>query len=381
MNTYTNDEIEYNIEHLRQLCYDHPDNFSRMLIKTQKELLQFVLWYTRNMREREYKMSTLCYWILNRIQDWNNKLVCCRTCGKSLKHKEAKVFRGYIRPHCNVSCSQADPMVYKKIQKNKIERYGSVCNSHKGLQTRLINKYHRFTHNRHVIVLDDFDTFSKKINVKGSTFEMKCMKCGKVFQSTIRQFKIGKHFQIGRCLKCYPNITNRSKAEIDLFNYCYKICTSMGYTIIPNYRGLIKNNDKALECDIYIPDIKLVIEYDGTYWHSEEHYTIIMKQNKNPIRKLFKTMLLEQKGVQCIHIDENDWASNRNKIKRFIRKKIIGTFQFRLRKKIEIIDRQIHNSNDVPDGYQMIKTIEPSIKIIDGKHVQNCGFFVYQRLD
>jgi hypothetical protein len=67
----------------------------------------------------------------------------------------------------------------------------------------------------------------------------------------------------------------------------------MGYTIIPNYRGLIKNNDKALECDIYIPDIKLVIEYDGTYWHSEEHYTIIMKQNKNPIRKLFKTMLLE----------------------------------------------------------------------------------------
>jgi len=61
-------------------------------------------------------------------------------------------------------------------------------------------------------------------------------------------------------------------------------------TILDNYR----------ELDIVIPSLKIAIEFDGLYWHSE-----IEKSDKN--YHLKKTEECESKGYQLIHIFEDEW--------------------------------------------------------------------------
>lgn len=73
----------------------------------------------------------------------------------------------------------------------------------------------------------------------------------------------------------------------------------------------IKQNDKltlnGLELDIYIPEKKLAIEFNGDYWHSVEKKSIDYHLNK--------TNLCESKGIRLIHIWESEWLNDRKYIK------------------------------------------------------------------
>ena len=66
-------------------------------------------------------------------------------------------------------------------------------------------------------------------------------------------------------------------------------------TIIENTRQIIK----PLELDIYIPDLKLAIEFNGIYWHSS-------LSNLNKQYHYNKSKLCEEKGIRLIHIYENE---------------------------------------------------------------------------
>ena len=54
---------------------------------------------------------------------------------------------------------------------------------------------------------------------------------------------------------------------------------------------------KPYELDIYIPDLKLAIEYNGNYWHS-------IKNNSNKNYHLMKSLLCRNKNIRLIHIYE-----------------------------------------------------------------------------
>lgn len=82
--------------------------------------------------------------------------------------------------------------------------------------------------------------------------------------------------------------SNKSKAEqyiIDNLNYTG--------TIIHNDRTVIKPK----EIDIYMPDLKIGIEYNGIYWHSVENGT-----DKYSHRN--KSLACRDKGIRLIHIYE-----------------------------------------------------------------------------
>ena len=72
-------------------------------------------------------------------------------------------------------------------------------------------------------------------------------------------------------------------------------------TIIPPY-----------ELDIYIPDKKLAIEYDGLIWHSE-------KFGKDKNYHLNKTELCEKQGIRLIHIFEDEWLEHEDIVKSKLR--------------------------------------------------------------
>lgn len=105
--------------------------------------------------------------------------------------------------------------------------------------------------------------------------------------------------------KCTKNIV--SKLESEIFNWLISISIKCE-----------QSNRKQIypkELDIYIPDHNLAIEFDGLYWHSEEKGTP-KKFHVN------KTNLCESKGIQLLHIFENEWVYQKDIVKSIILSKL-----------------------------------------------------------
>lgn len=67
------------------------------------------------------------------------------------------------------------------------------------------------------------------------------------------------------------------------------------------------------EADIFIPDNKLIIEFNGTYWHSD-----LFKQKNYHINK---SLIAEKSGYRLIHIYQYEWddSKQQNKLKQLLR--------------------------------------------------------------
>ncbi len=69
-------------------------------------------------------------------------------------------------------------------------------------------------------------------------------------------------FDCPRCNNCYPFLQGYSNIEKELVEFCKQYYPNL----IENDKSLIKPK----ELDIVIPELKLAIEFNGTYWHSEQ---------------------------------------------------------------------------------------------------------------
>lgn len=104
-----------------------------------------------------------------------------------------------------------------------------------------------------------------------------------------------------------------SSYEKELVNYI-KTINRNGYKIISNTRDVVDN----YELDIYIPEKKIAIEFNGDYWHSE------LKKDKNYHQK--KTIACAKQGIHLIHIFEHEWLDDvkKEKIKNILKNEIYG---------------------------------------------------------
>lgn len=77
------------------------------------------------------------------------------------------------------------------------------------------------------------------------------------------------------------------------------------------YSGEVISNNRqvlnGLELDIYIPEKKLAIEYNGDYWHSS-----IFKDKKYHQQK---TIACAKQGIRLIHIFEHEWKDEKTQEK------------------------------------------------------------------
>lgn len=82
--------------------------------------------------------------------------------------------------------------------------------------------------------------------------------------------------------------SNKSKAEQYIINHL-------------EYDGPVNHNDRTVirpkELDIYIPDLKIAVEYNGLYWHSIE-------QGIDKYAHRNKSLACRQLGIRLIHIYE-----------------------------------------------------------------------------
>ena len=95
-----------------------------------------------------------------------------------------------------------------------------------------------------------------------------------------------------------------SVMEKDVVEYVRTMCE----TIEENVFGIIGRK----ELDIYIPSLKKAIEFNGEYWHYHPTHFI-------PGKHAEKSNLCRAKGIKLLHIREDLWKKDKDKMKEVIK--------------------------------------------------------------
>ena len=137
-------------------------------------------------------------------------------------------------------------------------------------------------------------------NIDG--YKWLCKECGREFIAPYRNI-------LPVCRKCHPkSISSGQQEVIDYIKTLYNGPMEI------NTRKIIS----PLELDIYLPELHLAIEYNGTYWHSEQ-------AGKDKSYHINKSFLCEQQDIHLIHIFEYQWANNQRQIKQRL-SNILGSY-------------------------------------------------------
>lgn len=299
---------------------------------------ELILIYSLTKFAEEVNLITRCKYILNNnvakyvccvcskeIDGYNNEKYCSVECRqKTFKEKVfckicGKETYGPRHEYCSRVCLNLDLEVVKIRSENS---YKGILANNNGIHTSTTEK----TKNKiketnilkygvkHYSELIGIHSKIKKFQQYKPTFNLdniptkenrlwECLKCGKM----VYENQKSHHNSLIRCFNCYPKF--ETKAEIELADYI----NSFNFEVVRNDRKLIS----PLELDIYVPEKKLAIEYNGIYWHSAS-----CKSEEDKQYHLNKTKLCKEQNIDLLHIWDVEWN---NPIKQKIWKSIIKT--------------------------------------------------------
>lgn len=135
---------------------------------------------------------------------------------------------------------------------------------------------------------------------------IKCNECGRTFTIEANSFLQGHGCPYHNC--------NSSTKEKEIADYIKNITNCDVHT---NDRTVLDGR----ELDIYIPEKKIAIEFDGIFWHNEN--------NKANNYHLDKTEECEKKGIRLIHIFEDEWV-NKKDIWKSMLSNMLGVTPYRI---------------------------------------------------
>lgn len=96
-----------------------------------------------------------------------------------------------------------------------------------------------------------------------------------------------------------------SKPEKELQEYVKSLESNVTF----NDRNAIHN---GMELDIFVPDKKIAVEYDGNIWHSEAY------KRDGKTSQINKTLACENLGIRLIHIFSDEWDIKQDIVKSII---------------------------------------------------------------
>jgi hypothetical protein len=211
--------------------------------------------------------------------------------------------------------------IKSKVKNTNIERYG-VDNVSKSDKIKFIlsekakardkNVYMKFNDSRKKKTVDDL-----KLKI-GKNYEILLYNNYydvKIRNTITNEISSESVYTILRRLKFSLSLTatSNSNLQIELSNFL----KSFNVDFESNDRKIIQ----PLELDIYVPSKKLAIEFNGLYWHSEQH--------KKCDYHLKKTEECESKGIHLLHIYEDDWLYKQDIVKSRL-KSILGLNEQRI---------------------------------------------------
>ncbi len=110
----------------------------------------------------------------------------------------------------------------------------------------------------------------------------------------------------GACFKCFQKSGSKAQREVSDF------VEELGFTPRLNTKSVLP---RKLELDIYIPELRIAIEYNGLYWHSTE-------RNNEKTRHFEKWQECEKLGIQLLVVWEDEWRDRRELVKRMLASKL-----------------------------------------------------------
>tara|TARA_Y100000310_G_scaffold98156_1_gene95836 strand:+ start:4004 stop:5353 length:1350 start_codon:yes stop_codon:yes gene_type:complete len=144
------------------------------------------------------------------------------------------------------------------------------------------------------VVKTNYDDYK---HARKQLLDVACAKCNRRQQKSLWALQ-----QFAVCKFCTPS----SKGENEIAKYI----ESMNFEIARNTRSVIPPK----ELDIFIPQHKFAIEYNGLYWHNEEHKPKnFHKQKSNDCR---------EKGIKLFHVFSDEWEFKRDIVKSMINSRL-----------------------------------------------------------
>lgn len=195
----------------------------------------------------------------------------------------------YNVPHYSLTQEYHD-----RVKNTSLEHYGEEhwTKSDQGKkQMRKMKRSEHFEHKmkmlnecKHIVLLSNYEDYLECDQIK-----YQCLKCGEKFLSS------GSNVHTVSCPFCLHS--GVSEMEKDIVFYIHSIYSG---EVIENTRKIIAPK----ELDIYIPEKKLAIEFNGSYWHSSAQ--------KPKDYHLQKTLACRERGIRLIHIFEWEWINKRS---------------------------------------------------------------------
>lgn len=269
----------------------------------------------------------------------------CIVCGKPTVWN-----RTNYRETCSIQCACANPLRNEKIKQTNLNRYGVenvyqidkikqhsieaikqqkrnytclYCGKNCGIKKFCsenckikFNNAGGSYNNRKQAKQTCIEQFDGKMNsgawttrsLKIEQFERE-HNCTSIKKLTDKYGQAWKMLNLPRLMINKQNnaISNKYLPEIEKFASKYhitvhsKIEDVILLDIKEVYSGQIDTNTrkiiKPLELDFYLPDLKLAVEFNGTYWHSKN-------AGKDINYHLNKSIICREKGIRLIHIYE-----------------------------------------------------------------------------
>ena len=304
------------IEQIQSIVEAHHTQYGKFLRKPENNhLLEFIENY-ESEKLKDNNLQTKIYWILNGIHDY----IKCHNpkCpyGGIVKSNVRNIFTGYGTdyPTCCSACAKKTPEYLQNWGDSIESKYGEGIR-HPMHSSEVKTQVRETTEER----WGGIGFASPEIHQK---YEDKCMELygvanGGGSEQALKKIVETKMERYNHPYFVFPNGEQGmvSKSEKEVLKYVRSIYNG---TIIENDRTQMEPNEENKwienhELDIWLPDIRVAIEYNGTYWHS---IPSIIESDK------FKKLQCESKGITLITILEQDWSDNQERCKMAIRSHI-----------------------------------------------------------
>lgn len=271
----------------------------------------------------------------------------CLQCNKQLKFKRS-ISEGY-GTYCSISCANKSQKHINKSKATNFERYGGISPiSSQEIKEKIkktnLKKYgvtnyfqkketiQKIINNKYgnpIITKTDHykKIMNKKYEEKYSEYNIKkeddeilytCPICNETCSHNLNSFNYRVRNNIDLCKKCIPPYQSLIEEELETF------LTNMEINFQKHTRTIIPPK----ELDFYIPDLKIAIEMNGLYFHSE-----LFIDNNYHFNKWNEC---QKNKITLLQIWEDEWKYKRQIIENIIKIKIDPNYNKIYARKCEI---------------------------------------------
>lgn len=344
------DEFEQQTENQRQYYRDHPEARKEISERQKK-------YYAEHPEAREQMSRRSIKWHVENKEFFKSILKKFHMEHPEFSANKGKKFHIWAKHNPDKIAERARKRKETlnknpEIVRNNAKRYSELCK-----RKRINADYTKLLEIIHPSHVEDLLSGNIKAGDKILT---KCPICGKYAPHSFNDLFVIKtgNLKIGRgrlCDDCEFTY-NVSKPEKEIYEY---VSTIYKGECIRNSRDIIS----PLELDLYYPEKKIAVEYNGDYWHSEEFKDKDYHYNK------FK--MCYDLGITLVSIFESEWNSHGQEIKEYLK----DLFDDKENKLSFINNETMNNNYPLPYSVNIISlSHEEHFYMFKENKVYTCGF-------